>query len=367
LHAELTSIGTDDAVVFLVTDTDDAATTRIGDRVISTGGPYHFAVASGLDPETTYPLQVDGHEHGEYLPTAFTTLARPSGELLATVATVNDVHFGETRCGAWEDDPAVGPILSVEPGETPYPLTMNNAAIDEMLERRIDAVIVKGDLTDAGKQEELDAFLATYGRLGERLHYVRGNHDAMIDPEMAINGAPYKVHVPGATLAVLDTVDPGRDGGRLTALQLDWLDALAAEATTPVLVFGHHHPWDPADPDRNPTYFGINPDDSERLVALFARRPAIAGYFAGHTHRNRVRRFEAVPHIPIVEVGCTKDYPGLWAEYRIYEGGYTQQVHRMSAPAAVSWTERTREMFFGLYRDYALGSIDDRCFTHEFR
>mgnify|MGYP003338753213 CR=1 FL=1 len=29
--------------------------------------------------------------------------------------------------------------------------------------------------------------------------------------------------------------------------------------------------------------------------------------------------------------------------------------------------ERTREMFFGLYRDYALGGIDDRCFTHEFR
>jgi cell fate (sporulation/competence/biofilm development) regulator YlbF (YheA/YmcA/DUF963 family) len=29
-----------------------------------------------------------------------------------------------------------------------------------------------------------------------------------------------------------------------------------------------------------------------------------------------------------------------------------------------AWTEKTRGMFAGLYRDYALGKVDDRCFTH---
>ena len=43
----------------------------------------------GLTPDTDYDL--DGHH--------FRTLPRPPGERLATVATVNDVHFGEVECG----------------------------------------------------------------------------------------------------------------------------------------------------------------------------------------------------------------------------------------------------------------------------
>ena len=68
----------------------------------------------------------------------------------------------------------------------------------------------------------------------------------------------------------------------------------------------------------------------------------------------------------MVEVACVKDYPGAWAEYRVYEGGYTQVVRRIAAPDAMAWTEKTREMFQGLYREYALGSVADRCFTHTF-
>ena len=131
----------------------------------------------------------------------------------------------------------------------------------------------------------------------------------------------------------------------------------------PVLVFGHHHPWDPSSNERSATYFGINPDDSEALCAVIARREAIAGYFAGHTHRTRTRYFASARNVPIVEIACVKDYPGAWAEYRVYEGGYTQVTRRVSTPDAMAWTEKTRGMFAGLYRDYALGALGDRCFT----
>ncbi|HEX4775404.1 MAG TPA: hypothetical protein VFW74_01400, partial [Acidimicrobiia bacterium] len=70
--------------------------------------------------------------------------------------------------------------------------------------------------------------------------------------------------------------------------------------------------------------------------------------------------------VPFVEIGATKDYPGCWAEYRVHEGGYTQVVRRISAPDALTWTERTRPMFAGLYRDYALGPLGARCFTSRF-
>src|SRR5205823_10985043 len=115
--------------------------------------------------------------------------------------------------------------------------------------------------------------------------------------------------------------------------------------------------------ERSADYFGINPDDSDALVDVVARRESIAGYFAGHTHRNRVRRFERARNVPCVEIGATKDYPGCFAEYRIYEGGYTQVVRRISAPEALAWTERTRYMFAGLYREYALGGLDARAFS----
>ena len=272
------------------------------------------------------------------------------------------MHFGEVECGRLGTPEELGPILSSAPGAEPYPNVMNLAAIDELRALDADAVVVKGDLTAEGTDAEYQAFLDAYLRLGARMHHVRGNHDAMISDQIAVE-APRSIILPGVTLAVLDTVRPGSEHGRITRPQLEWLEALAAVSSTPVLVFGHHHPWDPSSSSRNEQYFGINPDDSEALCGVITRCEAIGGYFAGHTHRNRVRHFDAARRVPIVEVACVKDYPGAWAEYRVHEGGYTQLVRRISAPAAMAWTEQTRHMFAGLYRDYALGAQGDRSFT----
>jgi 3',5'-cyclic AMP phosphodiesterase CpdA len=333
---------------------------------VTTTGPYHFACIGDLEPGTQYDLAVDGAPASEHLPTTVTTLREPPGARLATFATANDVHFGETVCGVLGGPDDSGPFFRAGPGEEPYPEVMNRAAIEEISALDADAVVVKGDLTNGGTDEEYDAFLAAYGRLGPRLHHVRGNHDAMARPDLARCDTPYTVALPGVTLAVLDTVIPGTDTGRISAEQLEWLDDITATADRPVLVFGHHHPWDPASHQRSADYFGINPDDSEALVAVIARREAIAGYFAGHTHRNRVRRFPAARDVPVVEVACVKDYPGAWAEYRVYEGGYTQVGRRIGGAPAMAWSEKTRAQYAGLYRDYALGQISDRCFTEPF-
>ena len=47
--------------------------------------------------------------------------------------------------------------------------------------------------------------------------------------------------------------------------------ARGATSTKPVLVFGHHHPWDPSSTERSDHYFGINPDDSDALCAVISR------------------------------------------------------------------------------------------------
>jgi len=305
-----------------------------------------------LTPDTAY--ERDGH--------AFRTLARPPGERLATVATVNDVHFGEVECGILNgvDD---HPIYTAAPGDDPYPEVMNRAAIADMKALDPDTVVVKGDLMSMGTRAEYQAFLNAYGpAFGEKLVHVRGNHDAYHGQDFA-SDAPLVVHLPGVTLAVIDTSIPGLASGGLSDESLEWLDQTAAEADRPVLLFGHHHAWNPDSPQRPEAYFGINPDDSERLVEVVARRPRIVGYFAGHTHRNRVRRFSATGDVPWVEVACVKDFPGAWAEYRVYEGGILQVFRRISAPEALAWSEKTRDMYAGLYEMYAFGALDERCFA----
>jgi 3',5'-cyclic AMP phosphodiesterase CpdA len=289
----------------------------------------------------------------------FRTLARPAGERLATVATISDVHIGETECGRY-DGVDLGPPLRSEVGEPPYPETMARAAADEIAASGPDVLVVKGDLTARGAPEELATFLDIFsGPFGERLHWTNGNHDVSVRSELDPRPPAELVKVAGARLALLDTAVPGQTGGRVTDEQLAWLDDLGADDfdRTPVLVFGHHPLF-----DHTSFTAGIDSGDSERLLELFGRRPALAGYFAGHTHRNLVRRLPATGDVPWTEVGATKDYPGVWAEYRIYEGGVMQVVHRISAPEALDWTERTRAMFGGLYPSYSFGTIADRCF-----
>ncbi len=310
----------------------------------------------GLKPDTAYAF--DGVE--------VRTLRRPAGELFGRFATVNDVHFGEIECGRIDGHPQ-GPIVRPAPGEPPYPETMNHGAAREMLAIDPDAVIVKGDLSAAGTVAEWEAFERCYrDRFGERLHVVRGNHDAYVGQTRY--AGDQRIELPGVTIALLDTVIPKSSTGGLRPEQLEWLDDLAASADGPVAVMGHHQQW--VGGAREADYFGINPDASDALTEVIARRRSIVAYAAGHTHRHRVRRLAAADDVPSIEVGCVKDFPGTWAEYRVYEGGMTQIVHRISNPEALAWSERCRYLYrdFGIdYQGYALGRLEDRCFNINWR
>jgi 3',5'-cyclic-AMP phosphodiesterase len=288
------------------------------------------------------------------------TLSRPDGELLCRIGTVNDLHFGEVECGRIDDDPR-GPIQRVEPGQPPHPETMNRAAASEMAAADLAAVVVKGDLTTDGTDEEFAAFEVCYrDTFGDRLHVTRGNHDAY-QGQQSYTGDEW-IDLPGVSIALIDTAVPGRTPGSITAAQLQWLDDRAATADRPVLVMGHHQQW--ISGKRHNEYFGLDPDSSDGLANVASRRSRILAYTAGHTHRHRVRQMSC--GVPTIEVGCVKDFPGTWAEYRVYEGGITQVVHRMSSPEALRWSDRCRHLMtdFGIdYEAYALGNLEDRCFN----
>ncbi len=309
----------------------------------------------GLAPDTDHVL--DG--------TSVRTLATPDGALLCRFSTVNDVHFGETEAGRIDDLPD-GPIRRAEPGAEPYPEVMNRAAATEMAAIDPAVVIVKGDLSVDGRPEEWAAFEACYrGAFGDRLRVVRGNHDAY--RHQGDYAGDQWIELPGLAVALLDTAIPGATTGAIDHEQISWLDDRCAGSDRPVIVMGHHQQWIGAGPDakRGDDYFGLHPDSSDALDELAQRHSCVIAYTAGHTHRHRVRRM-ARCGVPSIEVGCTKDFPGTWAEYRVHEGGVMQVVHRMSTPDALAWSESCRGLYadFGIdYETYALGTLADRCFT----
>jgi 3',5'-cyclic-AMP phosphodiesterase len=310
----------------------------------------------GLTPETEYEL----------LGTSVRTLPRPDGALLCRFATVNDVHFGETEAGRI-DDHRDGPIQRAEPGEPPYPETMNRAAVAEMTAIDPVAVFVKGDLSVDGTEDEWAGFEACYRpAFGDRLHVVRGNHDAYHGQDRY--GGDAWIELPGLTVGLLDTVIPRQTTGGLRPDQVLEIDDRLAATDGPVLLLGHHQQWIPhpdGSGERSDDYFGMHPDASDALDELCERHPHVIGYSAGHTHRHRVRPMQR-SGVPSIEIGCVKDFPGTWAEYRVYEAGVMQVVHRISSPEALAWSERCRFLYadFGVdYESYALGTLADRCFV----
>jgi len=279
------------------------------------------------------------------------------GELHTTFATGNDVHFGETVCGQLGDG-AGYEVFSVAEGEPPYPEAMSAAVVADIARCAPAAVVVKGDLTDDGVETDYDRFLEVWGgAFGERLLHVRGNHDAYRGQNFAAWPCQARV-LDGVTLALLDTTRPFEVGGFVDDEQLEWLDETGAHSDQPVVVLGHHPVWIPGR-DTEP-HLAMAARDSARLVEVLGRRRALTCYLAGHTHRNRR---EDLGGIPFVEVACVKDFPGAWAEYRVYERGIAQVFHRAMAPDAVVWAERTREMFAGFYGPYVMGRSEDRSFV----
>lgn len=325
---------------------------------LTTVGPDFAVVHTGTDVTRFDGLRPDtDHELCGF---RFRTLPEP-GPLLSRFVTVNDVHFGETEAGIIEGSD-IGPIFK-SPPERPHADFMSHAAIREISGVDPELVLVKGDLTAHAAVEELERFETAYrGAFGDRLRFVRGNHESYHG--MQVGAVPWQQEeLPGAIVVLIDTSIDGRTPGTVTNEQLERLDALGADADRPVLVFGHHPVGDRDSDDESDRTFGIDPDASDRFRDVVARRPAIVAYSAGHTHRNRVRRFPATGPVPWGEVGSVKDYPGVWAEYRVHEGGILQIVHRVSAPEALAWTDRTRHMFAGLFAGYAFGSLDERCFV----
>jgi predicted phosphodiesterase len=280
------------------------------------------------------------------------------------VATVSDCHLGGKGFGQL-------PRLHHPTGAGIH-TTCLAAALDEAVAWGADLIVVKGDVTQegsAGEWAEAASLLGPVVAGGVPVEVVPGNHDRRNDDDAAVErlaavGVRYTVggvacrDLPGLRVLAADVTVPGQHGGRAAPVR-DELTALAAEATTGVLVAIHQQPqrwtrtthWPPGLP---------GPDATALLDGLAAAHPATL-VTSGHTHRHRRRR-----HGPLVvtEVGSTKDYPGTWAGYVASDAGIRQVVRRIAAPEALRWTEATRRGYLGTWARWSAWKLSARCFAH---
>jgi len=360
-------------------------------RAVTEGGGTRVARIEGLpaDRELRVELAAAGAEappRDAYWPERVRTLAAPRARRTATFATLNDLHFGEPKFGGrltadheYGDAEPGFPLIRADDTEVPYWRIMNEDAIAEINAAGVDAAFVKGDIADVGLPEQFGFARETFAGFAMPHHAFLGNHDyygrhngaGEVDGYALLGQAPAprQVELGGWRLLLLETAEPGHHHGVFADDRLVWLaDALAETHAldAPTLLLMHHQPVPPEHRDSYPNSIGMRPEDSLAFFDLIGANPQVRGVLIGHTHRNRVRRYRAAGAAPFVEVNCTKDYPGGWAHYALFEdGSFRQEVRRTATPRALAHSTRCRHAFRGLYRDFALGGLDERSFVVE--
>jgi hypothetical protein len=334
---------------------------RRGGYVGGHDGPGGMVV-DGLTPATVYDVAVEGPD-GRVERIKVRTLPRPPGAQLSRVATVGDLHLGADRFGL------VRKLRDRSRASEPAPVRCARQAVAEAVDWRPDLLVAKGDLTQRGWREQWAPAADVLARAGVATVATLGNHDTDAAREtdgrielrqagLAVADPVHAVDVPGLRVVVADSTVDLRSRGSLRRALPDLLDALA-DADRPALVCLHHS----LDPWPVPTHYPVGVPWAQARSALRAIRRVKRDVLvtSGHSHRNRQRRAGS---LRVSEVASTKDFPGVWAGYTVYEGGIVQMVRRTLAPEAMAWTEQTRRALGGLWAPYAAGRRSDRCFSH---
>jgi 3',5'-cyclic AMP phosphodiesterase CpdA len=172
------------------------------------------------------------------------------------------------------------------------------------------ALLLTGDLADAGDAPTYRRLRALVDPLGIPVVPVAGNHDDRAGIRVHLMDRPadpsgpdrtpldHVVRIGGLRVVVLDTTVPGHGHGELRRAQVEWLAAELAEPAPDGTVLALHHPPLPT------------PNRLSRLIELRGREalaPVLAGsdvriVLAGHTH---VVSAGAIAGVPVWTGGGT--------------------------------------------------------------
>lgn len=212
--------------------------------------------------------------HPEVQQDRYTTVKRSDGYNLV-FPVISDIHIG-----------------SGDKAETKFASALEQL---NQLAPQYDAIASVGDLTDHGKAEQYDAFMAIYNRYNQpaaRSLLTIGNHDyygssgamkgqRLFLEKTGMSGIYYDQWINGYHFIVLGSENKST-GGKLSDAQLTWLKGKLAEhasADKPIFVLFHQHISD--------TVYGSDrwghTGNHKKLYAILSKYPQVIT-FSGHSH-----------------------------------------------------------------------------------
>lgn len=191
------------------------------------------------------------------------------------------------------------------PGQLAYRRVDTAAALARCIDRlnalvpRPDAVLVTGDLTDFGHDEEYGNLRGLLAALEIPYYLMIGNHDdraglrrAFADRAELQDGefVQYALDVGTVRVLALDSQVPGASHGDLCDARFAWLAAqLDAARDRPVIVALHHPPF--AAGIGHMDKLRLAPAAAAKLDALLRAHPNVERVLCGHVHRTMFTRF----------------------------------------------------------------------------
>lgn len=372
-------------------------TVSCGDRVVTVdhhGGAGSVEI-NGLNDDSAYTVFVDTPSGDPLPPIGVRTLPKPPGRPLFRLATVNDLHLGSARWGFFktmrEINPAAQPdhdsidagrLRAIaqtpdpvpEPGRAPGPWRLPHAwrcalgAVEDAGSWGARLLVLKGDLAQhetAECFEHVGALVDAFPELP--MVAIPGNHDVdygggVLPDRLGRRRVPMirgveHCDLPGLRVIVANSTVATSGRGTIEPIAGSILDR-ARESDRPILLLMHQQ----LQPTRLPRYWpiGIPAPESTRFLDQLDRLPQPVVVSSGHTHRNRIRRHGSVT---LTEVASTKDWPGVWAGYDVFEGGMVQAVRRTSEQSVLGWQEYSRRAVAGLWAHWSPGRLEDRCLS----
>jgi len=207
--------------------------------------------------------------------------------------------------------------MNIATGETYSFIVLNDTHINngdahgleklkDIMDSDVKFVVFNGDITQSGKQKDIEKFIMIARSLGVPCYPVVGNHDIYFGNwpvwKDLIGSTCYRINGGDATLLMLDSAN-----AYFGSEQLDWLEDELNKANGRVFVFSHVNLF-----GKSPVEIQQFTDIRERARITSLLKGRCDAMFMGHAHQRIINELGGVQYITIEDYRNNEVYCQVW-------------------------------------------------------